>query len=324
MKKTIDVLNKCNDFILISHISPDGDTLGSAAALCLALKSMGKNATLCLDAPVPDKLSFLNKYVSFKRPEELKDKIYECAVAIDTATKLRMGASCKFYELSEYKLNIDHHPTNERFGYENFIVDKASTGELILSILEQMNICISSEIADCLFAAVSTDTNNFVYSSVTSDTFLTAAKLAEAGANISDLCNQIYYQRSYEATKLIAIGLSHLNLHCNGKIATLFMTLDDIYGCGAKREDCDVLVNYAREIKGVEVAAFVNEMPDGDFKISMRSNTNVDVSAISVKYGGGGHKKASGHVMKGNISDVLETIVEDAKCAINEWDHKCN
>jgi len=312
MQKTIDFLQKCDNFLITSHVSPDGDTLGSAAALCLALRQIGKKVTLGLDASVPNKLAFLNKLVIFHTADEISEDSFECAVAIDTATIARMGNIKEKYLPSKIKLNIDHHPTNDCFGDDNIIIEKASTGEIILELLEKLNIEITPDIADCLYAAVSTDTNNFVYSNVTEETFAAAARLAKYGAHIAKLCDSIYYRRSFGATKLISLGLSRIQLYCNGKISVLYMTLEDIEKCGAKREDCDVLVNYAREIDGVEIAAFVNEMPDGKYKVSLRGNKYADVSAISVKYGGGGHKKASGHVMEGDLNAIIEKVVKDA------------
>ncbi len=316
MKKTIDIISKCSDFLLISHVSPDGDTLGSAAALYLALKSIGKNVVLALDGNVPKKLEFLNGFCSFSSPKMLRKSRFECAIAIDTATVSRMGEVSDAYMSAEHRLNIDHHPTNERFGQENLIIEKASTGEIILELIEQMQIPVNRDIADSLYAAVSTDTNNFVYSNVKPETFAAAAKLAGYGARIAELCDMIYYRRSFGATKLISLGLSRMTMHCGGRISSLYMTLEDIEKCGAKREDCDVLVNYAREIAGVEIAIFVNEMESGGYKVSLRSNKYADVSAISVKYGGGGHKRASGHVMSGSIKDIINIIVKDAESAL--------
>ena len=316
MNNIIDLLINYDNFLIISHVSPDGDTLGSAAALCLALESVGKKVILGLDAEVPKKLSFLNKLVKFYKPDDINAENIQCAIAVDTATKKRMGRLADIFSCIKIKINIDHHLTNEKFAHENLIVEKASTGEIIFDLLNKLNISITEDIADCLFAAISTDTNNFVYSSVTADTFYTAAKLSELGASISELCEQIYYKRSFGATRLISLGLSRIKLFCNGKISATYMCLKDIEECGAKREDCDVLVNYCREIDGVEIAIFINEMPDDTFKISLRSNRFVDVSAISVKYGGGGHKRASGHVMSGTVDEILKQMLKDSEEAL--------
>ncbi len=316
MNKLIETIKACNDFLIVSHISPDGDTLGSAAALYLAIKAMGKEAVLALEGTVPKKLSFLNEFCSFLKLEELPKREFECGIAVDIATVRRMGNIAGVFLASSNKLNIDHHATNERYGDHNLIEEKASTGEIMLNMIEGLGVEVSVDMANSLYAAVSTDTNNFVYSNVQPETFETAARLLKYGAKTAELCDMIYYRRSFGATKLIALALSRLKLYHDGKISALYMTLDDIKKCGAKREDCDVLVNYAREIDGVEIAVFVNEMPDGKYKVSLRSNQYADVSAISVKYGGGGHKKASGHVMDGNVEKILEEIIEEAEKSI--------
>ena len=313
MKKIIQHLKNNNNFLLLCHMSPDGDTLGSAAALSMALRAMGKKTQCAVDGLIPSKLGFLLFDTEFiTDPAELTGD-FDCAIAIDTATFARLGKFGAVYSEIPGKLNIDHHMTNEQYGDENYIRERSATGEIILELLEEMECEITVPIANALYAAISTDTNNFVYSNTTEQTFLAAAKLKKAGAETAKLCDRIYYKRSLGSTRLIAKALETLNIYHGGKMAVLHMTLDVIKTCGASRTDCDILVNYAREIEGVELGVFINEMPDGKFKVSLRSNEYVDVAAMAGEYGGGGHIRAAGCVGQGTPEEIEKTFVEKAK-----------
>jgi len=313
MKKIIQELKKNNSFLLLCHMSPDGDTLGSAAALSLALRAMGKKTQCAVDGLIPSKLGFLLYDTEFiADPAELKDS-FDCVIGVDTATFARLGKFGEIYRQIPAKLNIDHHMTNELYGEVNYVTDRSATGEIILEMLEEMDIALTVPMANALYAAISTDTNNFVYSNTTEQTFLAAAKLKKAGAETAKLCDRIYYKRSLGATRLIAKALETLHIYYDGKMAVLHMTLDTIKACGANRTDCDILVNFAREIEGVELGVFINEMPDGKFKISLRSNDYLDVAAFAAEYGGGGHKRAAGCVGQGTPEEIEKAVVEKAK-----------
>ncbi len=312
MKKIIDSLKKYDDFLLVSHLSPDGDTLGSTAALFLALKQLGKRAVAAVDGAVPDKLRFLNDYCEFCSPEVLSKEEFECAVAIDVADIPRLGRLKDAFLASEHTLVIDHHPTNTEFGEYNLIDCKASTGEVVMEIIDSMGAKIDDRIANCLYAAVSTDTGNFIYSSVTEETLKNAARLRGCGADIPRLAAMIYSERSLGATKIIGRGIDSLSLFSNGRIAALSISKKDIEECGAKREDTDSLINYAREIKGVEIAIFVNELSGGRAKVSLRSNEYADVAEFAKRFGGGGHVHAAGYTDNGSVEEIRNRAVEYA------------
>ena len=313
MKKIIQELKKNNSFLILSHMSPDGDTLGSAYALCLALRSLGKNAVCAVDGLIPKKLGRALKGAEFIRAREDLSASFDCAVAVDTATFARLGVFGEVFSSAPVQLNIDHHITNERYGMVNLVEDRAASGEILLDIIKELGCEITVPIANALYAAISTDTGNYIYSNTTEETLLAAAELRRYGAEIAELCDEIYNRRSFAATKLIGRALGYLNLYHEGKMAVLHMMLAEIAECGASRTDCDVLVNYAREIEGVEIAAFINEMPDGKYKVSLRSNQYADVSAFAGEYGGGGHIRAAGCVFEGPIERIEEIIVEKAK-----------
>lgn len=312
MKNITDSLKKYDDLLLISHISPDGDTLGSTAALFLALKQLGKKVTAAVDGAVPDKLSFINDYCEFYSIEDLNGKTFECAVAVDVADVPRLGKLKNVFLGAEHTLVIDHHPTNTRFGEHNLIDCKASTGEVIMEVIDSIGAKLDVKMANCLYAAISTDTGNFIYSSVTEETLKNAARLRACGADIPMLTGMIYAQRSLGATKIIGRGIDSLRLFADGKVAAMLITKKDLEECGAKKEDTDSLINYAREIKGVEIAIFVNELREGRSKVSLRSNEYVDVANFAQKFGGGGHVHAAGYSDNGSIEEIFYRAVKQA------------
>lgn len=313
MEKILRIFKENESFLLISHVSPDGDTLGSAAALALALKSADKKAVLACDGTVPEKLSFLCDYCEFKLIDEVNDIEFDCIAAIDVASSARLGVFEDKFQSHSNTVVIDHHPTNEGFGAFNLIKPYSSTSEIILEVIDGLDIPLTKEIADMLFVAVSTDTNNFVYSSVSADTLSMAARLRAAGADIPGICDKVYYRRSVEETRAIGLGISTLEIHEDGRISTSYMTKEMLQSIGAKREHCESIINYCREIKGVEVALFLNEMDGGKFKVSLRSNSYVDVGMLAQKHGGGGHARAAGMVMKGSADEVKMLAIAEVK-----------
>lgn len=314
MKNIIDEFNRCDDFLLIAHVSPDGDTLGSTAALLMALEKSGKKVIAACDGEVPDKLSFLKEYCNFLKPEEVEDREYSCVVSVDVADLLRLGRLEQvFSNRAKSTIDIDHHPTNTHFGKTCYVEEKSSTGEIILELIENMQVEVDWRMANALYTAVSTDTGNFIYSSVSAATLKAAARLREYGADIPMLCGRIYAERSLGATKIIGRGIQSIELFANGKIAALKIFLRDIKECGALREDTEALINYAREIKGVEVAIFVNEQEGQKAKVSLRSNKYVDVAEFAKSFGGGGHVHAAGYTDYGTVEEIYLRAVKKAE-----------
>lgn len=312
MKSITDELLRSDDLLLIAHVSPDGDTLGSTAALYAALKKCGKKVVAACDGAVPEKLRFLNEGITFLGSAEVEDRQYGCVVSVDVADAPRLGKLQSIYEKNDNTIDIDHHPTNTRFGKLCYVDGKSSTGEIILDLIEEMGVEVDEFMANALYAAISTDTGNFIYSSVSYETLSAAAKLRAKGADIPMLCSMIYAERSLGATKIIGRGIDRIRLYADGKVAALYITREDLAECDALKEDTECLINYAREIKGVEVAIFVNEQSGGKAKVSLRSNEYVDVSKFAQSFGGGGHIHAAGYTDYGTVEEIYNRAVEKA------------
>ncbi len=311
--RILDEIKKHGSFIIMGHVNPDGDTLGCAVALKLMLEAMGKDACVCIDGLVPAKLDFILKYTQLLNPGQVTGRIFDCAVSVDVASKERLGKLSQVYDAAETRINIDHHVSNEKFADLNWVEDRAAAGELVLELIEASGVAVTKEIANCIFAAVSTDTNSFVYSSVTGDTLRCAARTADYGADIAGLSDRIYFRRTFTCTKLISVAASRITLYAGGRIAATYICLEDYKATGSDRSESDVLINYVREIEGVEIALFFNQTEEDTYKVSLRSNGSADVGRFASSFGGGGHVKAAGFTVKGKISELYPGIIKKAE-----------
>lgn len=312
MQQICTKIKQNNSFLVMGHVSPDGDTLGSGMALVLALISMGKSAVFVVDGVLPDKLQFIAEKNEVYTPLTYPKQAYDCAVAVDVSDLKRLGDMEPVFAGHPNTMVIDHHITNKGFGDTNLVLPYGATGQIILEMLELMQIPVTKDIANMLYAALSTDTGNFSYENTDGSLLHAAARLREAGADIPMLIETIYKQRTYPATQLIGEAASRIVLHSEGKIAFTYVTQADFDALQALPEDTDELINYAREIIGVEVAIFAKEQKENVYKISLRSKQFVDVSLLAAEYGGGGHKRAAGCTVEGSLEQVKQSLIASA------------
>lgn len=313
MRSVTEKIASERDFIIIGHVSPDGDTLGSGLALLLALQKMGKSAVFVVDGVLPDKLKFMKKYAEVRDFDTFEDRAYGCAIAVDVSNFSRLGRFQSIFESNGNTIVIDHHTTNEGFGAQNLVLSYGATGQIILEILDELGVPVDEKIANLLYAAICTDTGNFTYSNTDESVLLAAARLCRLGADIPFLNERIYRERSFGATRLIGKAIERMVLLEEGKISFTYVLLTDYGVVGAKPEDTDELVNYAREVEGVEIAVFLREVDFGIFKASLRSKKYADVSALAGEFGGGGHIFAAGCTVEGDINTASGSILAAAR-----------
>ena len=307
MKEIIDFIKGHSRFAVVTHLHPDGDALGSAYALAQALNNLGSTAEVILLSPPPKKLQFREFKSLYKLLNEANLAAYDAVISVDCATLARLSGAQEFFR-SKPNCNIDHHITNTLFGQINYVEEAAATGEIIYSLIEQMDLPVDRTTAMAVYMAIATDSGNFTYSNTTGRTLRIFSDLVEKGLPLTDMSEKIFNCRSFGATRLIARYIENLRLYEDGKFSISVITLADIKQAGALVEDCEVLINYGREIEGVEISAFVREMSKDTYKVSFRSNEYANVGEIAAEYGGGGHIKAAGCMLKGNIYDILEKI----------------
>ncbi|MDW7674306.1 MAG: bifunctional oligoribonuclease/PAP phosphatase NrnA [Bacillota bacterium] len=310
INKFKELVNNENDFILISHVSPDGDNIGSIVALALGLQQLGKKVVAVNTDPTPSKYRYLTDFFPIFERGTLEN-LQGVLITLDTTDMARTGLE----EALTYPkiINIDHHISNSQFGDINIVdTEAAATGEIVFKLLEHLQVAITRDIATGLYTALMTDTGSFRFSNTTSYTHNTAAALLEAGADLELINSQIYETVSLSSLKFTAAALNKLQINQQGTVG--WIELDDslFEKFAVNYDEGEGLVNYVKSVSGVEVAFILKELKEREIKISFRSKGLVDVNQIAAKFGGGGHKKAAGcHIINYQSKEkVLQSILE--------------
>ncbi len=307
--KISDLIEKYDRVIILPHIEADGDALGSSIALGLALSSTGKSVKIILEEDMVSSYLFLTGRMAVSKYEGVVEKT-QLAIALDTGDTMRLGERLAIFENAEATINIDHHTTNTRFGMYNLVcTDCAATGEIIFDLFEKLEIKIDKDIAEALYVAIATDTGGFRYSNTTSHTHHVAAKLIDKGLNVSEISRIIFDTESLGKVLIRGEAIRSLQFLDGGKIALISLDSETIEAISNREEDTEGLVNIGRNIEGVEVSAFFKTVASGKIKVNLRSNSYVDVSTIAAYFSGGGHIRAAGCVMEGEMETVKELVL---------------
>ncbi len=311
LKEAISVIDKHKNIFITAHINPDGDSIGSVLALGLALRKNGyKNIIMIIPDEIPKSLLFLPG-IELIQKETSFNKI-DLLIALDCGDKSRIGISKSNLESAEFIINIDHHITNTSFGNINIInPNSSSTGEIIYQILDHMNVELNKDIATSLYVAISTDTGSFKYDNTTSATHTIASKLLSFGIDLNSININLYQSRSIEKTNLLIKSLRTLELLKDGKVALAIVTREMLKDCNASVNDADFIIDFIRDIEGVEVACIIKETDDNILRVGFRSKNYIDVSLIAKTFNGGGHIKASGCTLYSSIEDGKKLILEE-------------
>lgn len=315
-KRIIQAINDAESIAILPHVSADGDALGSSLALLLALRKMGKESDIYIEEEIPSLYSFLPEKEYFKVYGG-NPKKYDLVFALDTGDLLRLGKRVEIFDNAEFTINIDHHPTNTEFASINLVKSSAAAvGEMIYELINIMGVSLDVNIATCLYVAITTDTGGFKYSNTTSSTHQITADLINNGVDVSKISQQVFEIVPLKKVRLMGMAINSIEISEAGRVAFITITNEMIKAAGASDEDCDGLVNIARNISGVEVAVLIRQRTDDEFKINFRSQNYVDVSAIANKYSGGGHKKAAGCTVRGSMEEVKEMINKEIREAL--------
>jgi phosphoesterase RecJ-like protein len=295
-----------NSFLVLTHYRPDGDAVGSQLALVLLLKGLGKTVEAWNDDEVPAKFRFLpHSDLITRPPAEPKD--FDVVVAIDTSNWQRVGSAAQRIGQKKHFINIDHHVSNEKFADINWIVPEApASGQIAFDFIKRGGFKLTSEIAMCLFAAISTDTGSFSYANTTAESLRVAAELIDTGINVGEICRHIYESYPYARLMLLQKALAQIQLADRERIAYTWVTTTMFEESGAKREDTEGLIDYARAIEGVIVAILFEETREpGKVRISLRSkHPQIDVNSVAQRFGGGGHPEAAGARIAGEPREI--------------------
>lgn len=311
LKQIATEIHALSEAALFAHESPDGDCLGSMLALSLAMESIGKKTRLYNTGYLPGNLNFLpgvDRIISVMPPEEFSDTL----IFLDCAEAERAFGSFTGDILKDKTvINIDHHISNNGFGTINLVDAAAATGELVYDLIMEMGVPISKDIAINLYTAIVTDTGRFSYSNTTVKSFQIAAELFQTGIDIVKINDTLFEKKSSAYMRLLQKALANLKLYHNSNAAMITLSNNDFEKAGADESMSDGLVNYARNIEGVEVAALLKEVAEGRIKVSFRSGSWLDVNAVAQKFGGGGHTRASGCTINASLAQA-EKLIEKA------------
>jgi bifunctional oligoribonuclease and PAP phosphatase NrnA len=310
-KQICDLLRSQNSFLVLTHYRPDGDAVGSQLALVLLLKDLGKTVEAWNDDEVPSKFRFLPHTDLITRPPA-EPKDFDVVIAIDTSTWQRVGSTSQRIGKRKHFINIDHHVSNEKFGEINWIVPEApASGQIAFDLIKRGGFTLTCEMAACLFAAISTDTGSFSYGNTTAESLRVAAELVDTGINVGEICRHVYESYPYARLMLLQKALAQLQLADQKRIAYTWVTSEMFTESGAKREDTEGLIDYARAIQGVIVALLFEEQPEpGKFRVSLRSkHPKIDVNSIARHFGGGGHREAAGARLSGEPRELERKVL---------------
>ncbi len=311
-------LSERDDFVILGHIFPDGDAAGSTLGLCHALRAVGKRAVVCLPEGVPNLYADLPGAGEIIPTGEKLPFEPRTAVSVDVSDRPRLGeAGIALFESCPDRVCIDHHSTNEGFG-QMMLLDgeAAAVAEVIVDVIAAMGVALSRDMAHCLFVAISTDSGHFNYTNTRPQTFIAASKCAAAGIDIEAITSKLYRTRTRARTKLLGLVLAGLNTSEDGKLAWAFLTEDMLREAHALREDNEGVVNYLREIEGVQFAVLVEERGK-QTKLSMRSTTAIDVAKeVACPLGGGGHACAAGATVDLPMEEALQRALALARAAL--------
>ncbi len=305
IRETID---KGRRFLVASHVDPDGDAVGSAFAACFALTGLGKDASVYLQDSVPYRYRFLPRPAAVLH--KLPENGYDAVIVVDCGDLRRVGDSHESLKRKGFLVNIDHHQANEAFGQINIIDERASsTAEILYLILKSLEVPFTRDIAVNLYTAVVTDTGSFRYENTTERAFSICEEMIGFGVSPASVAAKVYENHPKERFHLLCRVLTTLETFHEDRIALALVTGDMFSQTHTNPEHVEGFVEYLREIDSVEVACLLRELTRGRYKVSMRSKDNVDVASVARTLGGGGHRKAAGCTLEGDLDTVKNILI---------------
>jgi bifunctional oligoribonuclease and PAP phosphatase NrnA len=311
-------------FLLICHVRPDCDALGSELAMAGILESQGKNVLMVNDFAIPPTLTFLDPQHRVKQfgrditAEQLADR--EVIIILDTSAWIQLGKMADVIRQSHaIKLVLDHHVSSDNLGAEFFKNTSAeATGRLVVEAADALGVALTPEIAGHAFAALATDTGWFRFASTSADTLRLAGRLVDAGARPDFLYKQLYEHDSLGRLKLIGTTLARTKTELNGRLIHTWIQQPDFEATGALPSDTEDIINMTLTVCGTEMAVILVQQASGQFKLSLRSRSDVDCSKLAEQFGGGGHKRAAGATLDGPLEvaqgRVLDAVRKAMRC----------
>ena len=311
----VDLVQRHQRFVLTTHVRPDGDGLGSMLALADVLEAppLSRQVRMTVASVLPPRYDFLDPTRRIRRFEAPGDlyRDADAAIVLDTGTWNQLGDFGKLLRaLPIAKAVIDHHLTQDDLGALRLVDTTAeATGRLVHEAITALRVPIPASAAHSLFVAVAMDTGWFRHNNTTPATFTLCADLVRAGARVTEAYECLFEQNTLGRLKLMGLVLSRLQMTHGGKVAHTEVRREDYAATGATPQDSEDLVNYTRSLEGVEVGLLFMEQPRGGVKVSFRSRQHVDVARLAERFGGGGHRLASGAILETSLADARTRVL---------------
>lgn len=315
-KEIGDMLEKSDNILLFPHVNPDGDALGSALALCMTMRAMGKNSWVLLEEEVPAYIDFLD--VSCCTQDQNCIDNPEVCLCVDCGEENRMPERIKKFNSGKTRICIDHHSTGGSFGDYYYIdEDEAATAQIVYKLIKTMGWELSSSAADALYTGIVTDTGSFQYSNTTPDTHKIASELLAIGVDSAAIAVKLYQNVSLKKLRLQSRVIEDIDIFADGRAVIAYISQNMLKEAEASDDDGEGIIDFIKSIDGVEIAALLKERGEA-VKVSMRAKSYARVDKIAVKFGGGGHVKAAGctldmdaekaaGILKNEITEALES-----------------
>ena len=318
MDNIVSHLKSCRNILIASHIDPDGDAIGSLVAMGVALQTLGINTTLFDESPIPAVYRFLPGVERISNTIEAGDA-FDTAIVLDCSNLNRVGSSVDLVSAVPVVINIDHHVTNSGFGDLQIIDPSAcATAEIIYRLVKAMDLEIDNTMATSIYTGIVTDTGSFRFSNTNHAAFAICNEMVQQGVQPYNVAQHVYGTYSLGRIKLLNLALESIEISKNGAVSMMMLTRQMLNDTGTHPEDADGLINYARRIEDVKLAALIQEQENGnhaqanakEYHVSLRSDGSVDVAAIASGFGGGGHPSAAGFGIKTTLSDLKQKIIQ--------------
>ncbi|MGZ7444453.1 DHH family phosphoesterase [Paenibacillus sp. TH7-28] len=315
LRQTQAFLTEHDDFLVVAHVQPDGDAVSSTLAVGWLLSCLGKKYVMANEGPIPKRMAYLQQAERIRDlSAEPLDRKFDYVICVDCADFKRVGTTKELFAEGAKLLNIDHHPTNDGYGDINLIVPHAAaTAEILFDLIQFIGLELNETIATTLYTGLLTDTGGFRYSNTSPKVMATASKLLEYGVDGPGLSELLLEQMTLPQLRLLTRALNGLQLTKDGKISWVVVTDEDLNFAGAVHEDMEGIVNYPRNIQGVEVGLLFKVIDEQAVKVSMRSAGKVDVAKVAQSFGGGGHVRAAGARVEGTLDTIVPRVVEQVR-----------
>lgn len=310
-----EMIEKAENIVIFSHVNPDGDTLGTMSALYQTIRRyFQKDVTMIAVGKIPDIYHFLPYINDVSRANDFsEDKVFDVAIAVDIAAKDRMTEALPLFNNAKFRINIDHHKTNNNYGDLNFVrAEAACAGEVLFEILEALELMPDSDTATALYTSILTDTGGFRFENTSANTLQKAAKMIEYGAKPAEISRYCYESKPKPMVMLQANSLINAKFENGNKIAYVCIKNSDMEKYGASNDHTEGIVEALRQINTTEVSFVLKEVDENTTKVSLRSKS-VDVSIVASQFGGGGHTFAAGCTIRKPLAIACDKMLEEVK-----------